>query len=715
MPLLEILRKSPFSRLIFLYAAGIVFAECTRSNSLPVAGYLIVVIILWIALWLLAMWHRKYYSGWIAGIVAALLIFTCGIWAAEIDFKKEEHAGSLPDTPFLYRMKIIEMPDVKVYPVKATARVMEMKTAEGWMRQHFKALLYISADSGSGLPSPGSELILKAALKNIPLPSNPEEFNYHKYLATRHIYKQSFVTLTSRPIPDPVGVSPCRMRNRLLGLFREMGLEPAYYGLVSALTLGYKEEVDSATKLAFTKAGVMHIMALSGYNVGIIAVVLGFILGVFDKNPAGNYAKTFVIILFIWLFVLITGLSPSVTRAAVMISFVLTGRLFHRHVNTHNILFVSAFLLLTFSPGMISDVSFQLSFSAVAGILVYQPLMNNLVTFKVTFFNKIWQLFTLSCAAQLATFPLTLFYFHQFPVYFWLTNLYVVPLVSVIICLAGCYLALAWFKPLALLVSKILAVLLKTLLLSVSIVEKLPFSMISGVYINSAQAALVILAIFVLALIILHKKLKWYPILIIIMIVFEWIHLVHEKQLWDQQTGLISSVKGVTAINLISGKRGIVLMNALKPPDPNDLSYAFSNYWIKHGVSPRVILPDSLDRSFCNGLKIPGFYCRPAWRGSNMLITFNAHRLVLLRDDRFYKFHSGLPVQADIIVISRGISVHPDRIAQEIQAKMVIIDGSVKRSGIKQWKMEYEKIGVACHVISEEGAFRITQEPGTLR
>jgi hypothetical protein len=177
----------------------------------------------------------------------------------------------------------------------------------------------------------------------------------------------------------------------------------------------------------------------------------------------------------------------------------------------------------------------------------------------------------------------------------------------------------------------------------------------------------------------------------------------------------VSSVKGATAINLISGKRGIVLINALKPPDPNDLSYAFGNYWIKHGVSPRVILPDSLDRSLCGGLKIPGFYCRPTWRGGNILVTFDAHRVVLLRDERFYKFHSRQPIEADIIVITRGISVHPDKIVQEIQTKMVIIDGSVKRSGTKQWKKECEKIGLACHVISEQGSFRITREPPTIR
>jgi competence protein ComEC len=357
-----------------------------------------------------------------------------------------------------------------------------------------------------------------------------------------------------------------------------------------------------------------------------------------------------------------------------MVSFVLTGRLFHRHINTYNILFVSAFLLLTFSPGMLSDVSFQLSFAAVAGILVYQPLMNNLFTFKRSFINKIWQLFTLSCSAQLATFPLTIFYFHQFPIYFWLTNLYVVPLVSVIICIAGGYLAVAWITPVALVVTRILAVLLKTLLLSVTVVEKLPFSLISGVYISGAQAILLFLVIFLLALIIIFKKTGCYPVVLALMIAFEWIYIVHEKQLARQQTGIVSSIRGTTVINLISGKSAIVLVNNEgKPPDRNDLAYAFGNFWIKHGVSPPVIYLDSMNQRICNGLTVPGFYCCPNWRGSNMLISFNEKRMVLLRDDRFYKFHSRQPLLADIVLISGDLSVHPEKIRNEIKSKMVII------------------------------------------
>jgi len=260
-------------------------------------------------------------------------------------------------------------------------------------------------------------------------------------------------------------------------------------------------------------------------------------------------------------------------------------------------------------------------------------------------------LFSLSCAAQLATLPLSLFYFHQFPVYFWLTNLYVVPLVSVIICISGFYLAIAWIKPIALLAGKILAGLLKILLLSVTVVEKLPFSMIFPIYISEVQAALLMLMIFSLPVLISTRKSFWFPILLVFLIVFEGINIRHSKQLSDQKAGVITTVRRTTAISLISGKKAILLIDG-KGPDQENLDFAFGNYWIKHGIYPVIVSTDSLEPVHCSGLAVPGLYCRPLWRGNNLLISFNDQRLLWLRDDNFYHYRSMTPLKADVVIIS---------------------------------------------------------------
>jgi hypothetical protein len=166
-------------------------------------------------------------------------------------------------------------------------------------------------------------------------------------------------------------------------------------------------------------------------------------------------------------------------------------------------------------------------------------------------------------------------------------------------------------------------------------------------------------------------------------------------------------VKGTTAINLISGRKALLLINPGSLPDMNDFSYAFSNFWVRHGVKPIVISLDSLSPDICTGRALPGLYCRPHWRGNNILVTFNEKRIILLRDDRFYKFTSTQSLQADLLVITGNLSLLPGRITREIKPKMMILDGSVKKYKVKEWKKECEKTGISCYVIPEQGAFQL--------
>ena len=170
---------------------------------------------------------------------------------------------------------------------------------------------------------------------------------------------------------------------------------------------------------------------------------------------------------------------------------------------------VSAFILLTLSPQLIVDISFQLSFTAVLGIIIIQPAFARLLYFKNRLIRAAWQLFTVSCAAQLATLPITIYHFHQFPVYFWLTNLYAVPLVSVIICVALFYLALSFMPLLALVIGKILGFLLFLLYQSVTLIEILPCSIIENIHISVVQVFILFSMIMLLAIFLQYRSAKY--------------------------------------------------------------------------------------------------------------------------------------------------------------------------------------------------------------
>jgi competence protein ComEC len=710
MSLLPFLRKSPFARLLFFYASGIAIADNFGGRGFSILQLVIILALLWLTLLVIVVCYRNYNTGWLSGGLAALILFLCGMLAAKAQLQHEVSVNYLPECTGIYTIRIIDLPETADHTVKATARVLTAKTGSCPTTLHMRILVFLNRDSAADVIQPGSELLIRSALKRIPGHANPGEFDYGRYLAARHIYRQAFlkkgswILCGSAPLKSPLAMA-CLMRQHLLRSFEKIGMSPSDNGLLAALTLGYKEDLDTRTRQVFSRAGVMHIMALSGFNVAIIAVVLGFLLGILDFNRAGKIGTTTFIILFLWLFAFVTGLSPSVIRATLMISLVMTGRLFHRQINTYNILFASAFLLLAFSPGMLADVSFQLSFAAVAGIVLYQPILYNMIIFRNTAVKKIWQLFTLSCAAQLATFPITLYYFHQFPVYFWLTNLYVTPLVSLIICIAGIYLSFAFIKPLAFLLGKILMILLHGLFLSVAVIEELPFSLIHDIYLSSIEAVIIILMILVLGMFILFRKLQWLQCFLVMMIVFMSLYGMNSLKLRNQEIWLIGSIRGETAINLIDGRSAILLLGSGKQPDENRLSYAFGNFWISHGISPIICGLDTAAFFINKNQFAQHLYYRSDWRGKNGLISFGGKRMIILRDDRFYQYRSLQPLSADMLVITGNMSVRPNRIAEEIESGLIILDSSVKNYQANQWKKACKKMGLKYYSISDQGAY----------
>jgi competence protein ComEC len=168
-----------------------------------------------------------------------------------------------------------------------------------------------------------------------------------------------------------------------------------------------------------------------------------------------NRIRTIIIIPSLWCFAFITGLTPSVVRATVMLSLVLAGKTMGKNIISQNIIMSSAFLILALKPGMLCDTGFQLSFCAVYGIIVFHPVLVSIVKIKSGLLLHLWQFFMLSFAAQISTLPVSLYSFHQFPVYFWLTNLYVIPLVSAIIYVSSFYLLFSFINPLGVLSGKI--------------------------------------------------------------------------------------------------------------------------------------------------------------------------------------------------------------------------------------------------------------------
>ena len=260
--------------------------------------------------------------------------------------------------------------------------------------------------------------------------------------------------------------------------------------VASTLILGYKVDLSNDVLQAYSKTGTIHVLSVSGAHVAIIYLLLNFLLSFLNRYKHGKIIKAGLIIGLIWYYSLLTGFSPAVCRAAVMISMVIIGKTFSRYINTLNILAVSAFALLLYNPLFIVDVGFQLSYLAVAGLIVFQPIVYKWLTFNNNWADKLWQLCSVSIAAQVITFPLSAFYFHQFPVYFLISNLFIIIPTEVIMVAGMAYLLL----PKLPVVSAVLGwILEKSIILMnkvLALIEFAPYSGINKIWLNTTECLL---------------------------------------------------------------------------------------------------------------------------------------------------------------------------------------------------------------------------------
>ncbi|MBK8880674.1 MAG: ComEC/Rec2 family competence protein [Haliscomenobacter sp.] len=294
-------------------------------------------------------------------------------------------------------------------------------------------LLYLKPE-GHKIPSAGELLAVAGRLSRIPDNSNPEAFNYAAYLRRQGIHFQAFV-----PAAGWMALREERVRGWKAVLFsgrayclkqlRNALPDPQRYAIGAALILGNRERLDREVLNAFSKTGAMHILSVSGLHVGMVAWCLSWILG---KVPLpgrwGMAVRSGTQLGGIWGYAILCGAGASVLRAAVMFSWLLMGKTINRPGNIWNTLSGSAFMLLLYNPQWLFDIGFQLSYLAVAGIVLLEPPVYRLLHFKTLAADYFWKMTAVGIAAQLATGPLSVFYFHQFPTWFWLSGWVAVPL-----------------------------------------------------------------------------------------------------------------------------------------------------------------------------------------------------------------------------------------------------------------------------------------------
>ena len=372
--------------------------------------------------------------------------------------------------------------------------------------------LYVPQDSALLGALPGDRLLFQAKLNAIAPPANPHEFDYQNYLHLHQVYAQTYTQDYKLITAENYSLwrYSTRARNALISVIQSMNLTDEETAVASALLVGYRHFISDETTQAFSGAGAMHVLAVSGLHVGILYLVTAFLLGI-DKNrpDRANWKQVLGTILIIWTYALLTGLSPSVTRAAVMFTFIAGSYLLKRKSPSIQAILTSAIFLLALKPNYLFEVGFQLSYAAVFGIIYLQPRFYRLLPkprFKLA--DLAWQITAVSLAAQAATFPFGLYYFHQFPLLFILSNLLVIPIATMAMYY-GLFLLLifTFIEPISLLVYPLKG-FLWLMINGVKAVQSIPHAVLDGLWISRLELVLLLITVFALADL-FFKKRKW--------------------------------------------------------------------------------------------------------------------------------------------------------------------------------------------------------------
>ena len=556
----------------------------------------------------------------------------------------------------VYVASVCDIPRVKGKTIQATVNVEKVKdVATGsWKPVNKQILLYWMPDSMQPPLQCGDRMCFRA---HVGMPMSDADFtgfDYGQYLQRQGISGTAIVysgywRKLLQPSTPTFKMQALMLREQIVKKFRTWSLEDDVLAIISALTVGDKSKLTREIKAAYNAAGVSHILALSGLHIGILSMILSWLFYPLRQVSGGKWVASFLIVGVLWGFAFLSGLSPSVIRAVTMFSAYVVASIFSEdRFSGFSALTLTAFIMLIYQPMYLFDIGFQLSFMAVLGIFIFYPLIDNLFVVRNKIVAYLWNVISLSLAAQLATLPLILFYFGTFPVYFLLSNLVVAPIAVFILSATLLTLILGVFPMAANFVVQGLDFAVRTLNEVMEQIQHWPGAQITSVYLSVWQA--------------------W---LLAVVIVGLWMYVVHRNA---RRLIVFLLLVDIFITCLLWERKGL--------PD----SYV---YLARSGIYTKY------DREVNELSSVSGIY------------KVKQVCIVLLDDNRWKKQKTSCLLHVDYAYICRGFYGSVDDLRQLFQIKQVVLDTSLEESYREKLKQECKMYGLNYIDISKKGSYAI--------
>jgi competence protein ComEC len=545
-----------------------------------------------------------------------------------------------------------------------------------------KILINFRKDKTSLEAKIGMKMAIYASIIPIQKPLNPDQFDYGLFLKNKSIYGQiytddSYITVFNSTEKNLYYYSSI-FRNTVIENLKNSGFNSKELAVVNALILGQRQDLDPTVMQNYQYAGAIHILSVSGLHVGFVLLFLNYFLNFLPNSNRYRIFKVITVICILWCFALVAGFSPSVVRSVTMFSFVAVGMYMRRKTYVFYTFYCSIFLILLFESSFLFDVGFQLSYLALFFILWLQPEFAKIWQPKNTILKHFRDVFTITFAAQLGTMPLSLYYFHQFPGLFFVTNLLIMFLITIIMGVGLLTVLVAFWTTIPVFFAKILEKLIWFLNLIVEQIASLELFIFKDISFNFWMMVALFGAVTTLGWFIIKPNFRTSIALLLTIFLFQMSYFTFDFNTRNRKELLVLQARNNSLILERKGNEIFVFSNSIDSlsvrNDRNIQSYNVTNGTLIQRIQK---VPDLL---FFQDKKI-------------LILDSSA---VLVPD-----------LKPTIVVVTQSPRLNFERILKNYKPEMVVIDASNYRSLVDRVRKTCQQQKIPFHAVAEKGFYRI--------
>jgi competence protein ComEC len=576
------------------------------------------------------------------------------------------------------KVKVTDMPIAKANTVLIPVAAEAIYNSGKWIKATGDIGLYIYKKDFHKIYQTGTILIIPNKLVQLKSSGNPFAFDFAKMSARKGIFHQAFLAVHEVCLlktGTEKSSSIVQLKHTLQISINENVKDSTTRALIAATLLNERNELDENLMAAYSNTGIIHIIAISGMHIVLLA---SFILWILKIIPSSKWIgiKYGIAVVVVWLYIALTGFPPSAVRAAIMFTLLATGLTLSRIHNPVNIWAAAGMLVLCYNPCWLYDVGVQLSFLAVLSILLFYTPVKAWLTPKNKISRWLWEVLAVSVAAQILVFPLVIYYFNQFPLLGLLAN---VP--------AALYSTLLMFGALlmfilhaigcpAMWLGTVLTYLTKVFNSIIIFLSDCTPQLMRNLYIDQLEYWLFIGIVVFLCIFCFYKKGLYLLSALCLGIIFTTDLISKDFIALSQEKLVVYNTNKVSQADWFQGKK----VTHLFPSDAKQLRYYLRPAMLGYSINEE----DSISNSTGKLIKL---------KHVDILFLERCH---ISPSARF---------SVDILILSNSCIFSPEEWFNAFHPKQIILDGSIPRWKAIKWKKQLQDNGASVHWVQEDGAW----------